>query len=61
MYHRAIHISSVNIIKPGQHKTEIFWIKVDPVIKLDTCIHTYIHTLNLPKGSFQEQKQSQSL
>ena len=39
MYHRAIHISSVNRIKLGQHKPEIFPIKFDPVIKLDRDIH----------------------
>ena len=36
MYHRAIHISSVNRIKIGQHKPEKISIKFDPVIKLDS-------------------------
>ena len=35
MYHRAIHISSVNRIKIGQHKPEKFSIKFDPIIRLD--------------------------
>ena len=39
MYHRAIHISSVNRIKIGQHKPENFSIKFDPVIRLDRNSH----------------------
>ena len=38
-YHGAIHISSVNTIKLGQHKPENLSIKFDPVIKLDTGSH----------------------